>query len=141
LPLVFSNHAKKPGVVTLLKIIVKPIKDNDYTEFEWGIFWKDDPSGNRLPERKASPIPIPGFTCVERNVQFDRIKFMEWEPKIYEIALHIRIGRTYSTKRVSKFYVFPSKERCERWKDNRHITKVDFIPTYLSIEEIPCDGD
>jgi len=137
LPLVFSNHAKKPGVVTSLKIKVRPIDDKKATEYLWGIFWKDDPSGNRIPERKASPIPIQGFTCVERNVQFDRIEFMEWEPRIYEIELHIKVGRKIASKKVSRFYVKPSSQKCALWKDNRFTTRVDFIPTYLTVDDIP----
>src|SRR6266571_42355 len=68
LPLVFSNLAKKPGVVTLLRLLIRPMGDSEHAEYEWGLFWKESLDGSRSPERKPSPVPVPGFTCVERNL-------------------------------------------------------------------------
>jgi hypothetical protein len=142
LPLVISNLAKKPGAVTLLELHVKKVDDNKETEFVWGLFWKESPSGARTPERRPSPIAIPGFTSVERNVQFDSLESIEWKPCLYELKLHVRVGRKRSKKEVSKFYLQLSDDHCSKWY-RKPFSKgpwVDDIPTYRDSDKVPASG-
>jgi hypothetical protein len=114
LPLVISNHAKNPGVVTLLQLFVRPVEGEEVVEFEWGLFWKEEAIG-RTPEKSRSPIPVPGYTCVERNIQFNSKNNIRFEPVIYEFELHVRVGRRRKVKTVSRFYARPSEAQCKWW--------------------------
>ncbi len=142
LPLVFSNLAKKPGVVTLLRLLMRPVGGGEGHEYEWGLFWKEGPDGARSRERRPSPVPVPGFTCVERNLQFDCPSSVTWKPQLYEFELHVRVGRGRTTKQVSRFYSRPSKERCALWysKPKRAEHWVDDLSTFTESSQVPEGG-
>lgn len=143
LPVVISNLAKVPGVITLMRLVVRYQGNQEIYRLDWSVFWKEDSTLQRMIDRASSPIPVPGFTCVERSVQFNCDRPMKWEPTLYEIELQVRTNRSKKLKTVSKFYLQPSNDRCRHWyTTNTHQRdRVEDIPVYLNPVDVPSDGN
>jgi hypothetical protein len=139
LPVVFTNLAKVPGVITLIRLVIKPEGHEDIYQLDWGVFWKEDSELQRKIERTSAPIPIPGFTCVERSIQFNSDKQIKWEPRTYEVELQVRTDRNKSLKVKSKFYFRPSSGQVANWyRSESHSSNwVEDTPIYLNLSDIP----
>jgi hypothetical protein len=142
LPLVLSNTAKKPGVVTSLLLSVRPVNGTSSYLYEWAVFWKEDGQGKRVRERQRSPIPIPGYTCIERNVGFACANGMVWKSQTYQCELTVKVGRGRARKRVSRFYARPSEARCKAWYEGQPLASsvVDDLPIFSKEGGVPADG-
>jgi hypothetical protein len=142
LPLVLTNVAKKPGAITLLALSMRPLGEGVAHEYEWGLFWKEDSQGNRTAERRPAPIPMPGYTCVERSVQFDSRQPVQWTFQSYQFTLTVRVGRRVRRKRVSTFYTRPSQQRIHAWYQGTPLQPawVDDIPIFGTPGDIPEGG-
>jgi len=142
LPLVLSNFAKKPGVVTFLRLSMRPIEGGQTHEYKWGLFWQEDAQGNRTPDRRPAPVPVPGYTCAQLYIQFENAKTVQWKPQPYEFTLNVRIGRQRETNEISRFYTRPSKDRCNRWYQGSALPQatVDDIPIFQDPDDVPMNG-
>ncbi len=139
LPVVISNLAKVPGVITLMRLVVIPVGKNEVYTLDWGVFWKEDSQLKRTIDRTSSPIPVPGFTCVERSIQFNCNKPIKWEPRLYNIELQVRTNRSRKLKTVSGFFLHPSDSQCSNWyKSNSYPSdRVEDIPIYMNRADVP----
>ena len=143
LPVVISNLAKVPGVITLMRLIVRSDGTSEVYQLDWGVFWKEDSQLQRTIDRTSSPIPVPSLTCVERSIQFNCDRRISWEPRLYEIELQVRTNKSRTAKTVSKFYLRPSDSRCGQWyKSNTYQSdRVEDIPIYFDRIDVPSDGN
>ena len=139
LPLVLANLAKKPGAITLLALSMRPVDHGAAHTFEWGLFWKEDPQGNRIAERRPAPIPVPGYTSVERSVQFDSRQQIPWTAQTYKFTLQVRVGRSI---RLSYFYTRPSEQRLKSWYQGAPLQNpwVDDLPVFRTTRDVPKEG-
>ena len=92
LPVVITNGTRKPGVITLLALSIKGDKTAEPIVCNWDQFWTEDNVGDRVFERRPSPIPVPGFASVERNVQFSVPESWKWKPDVYKICFDTTIA-------------------------------------------------
>jgi hypothetical protein len=104
----------------------------------WGLVWEQDNFGNRVPEKGAVPVPVPGLTSVEKNIQFDSKNTIIWKQQIYEARLHIDINGKRQSKEVLRFFIQPIETRCKAWYSGPYAAGawVDNIPTYLNRKDI-----
>lgn len=139
LPVVISNLAKVPGVITLIRLVVKPVEKNEIYKLDWGVFWKEDSQLKRTIDRTSSPIPVPGFTCVERSIQFECDRPIQWESRLYKIELQVRTNRSRKLKTVSDFFFHPSTDHCSQWYGSNSFQgdTVVNVPIYLIRSDIP----
>ncbi len=142
LPLVLSNLAKKPGVVTSMALAMRECGRKEWRRYNWSLFWTETPDGQRSRERGPSAIPIPGYACVERNIQFDAEQPIRWEPQLYEFRLLVWVGRGRRLRQVSTFYARPDKKRCDGWYGIQTSIgpMVDDLPTFLERSDVPKAG-
>ena len=138
IPLVISNRIKKESIITNLSLQICPVVGNSPYNFEWGLVWAQDTFGNRVPEKGAVPIPVPGVTSIEKNIQFDSKDAIIWEPQIYEVRLHININGKRQSKEALRFFIRPIEGRCKAWYSGPYAAGawVDNIPTYLNLKDI-----
>ncbi|MDL1985384.1 MAG: hypothetical protein LWX54_14590 [Deltaproteobacteria bacterium] len=136
LPLVFVNLAKKPGVVTSLKLHMCIVDTKQTHIYKCGLFWKEQSPKGRFPERTSAPIPVPGFACVERNVEFQAEEHIEWRPQVYEFKLLVTKGRKRISKSVSKFYAKPTEKDCSILNSTQSAPQIYNIPIFSRQTEV-----
>jgi hypothetical protein len=137
LPLIISNDGKKEGIVTNMLLQFSSANGDTHYNFEYGLIWKQDDKGNRVPEKGAIPIPIPGLTSVETNIQFDSNDTVSWRPQVYEGNLYVNIkGKRNATKAFS-FFIHPKEDRCKAWYSGPYAAGawIENIPTFQSQTE------
>lgn len=141
LPLIISNNGRKEGIVTNMSLLFNRINGDNNYNYEWKLIWKQDDRGNRVPEKEAIPIPVPGLSSVERNIQFDSNDDINWISEIYEGNLYVSIkGKRNATKAFS-FFIRPKENRCKVWYSGPYAAGawIDNIPTYRSRTEVLKD--
>jgi len=143
LPLSISNMSNKPGMITHIALRVTPASDSKVVVFRWDRFWREHEDGNRTPERRPIPIPIPALNNAERNVQFECLASLIWRSETYRFDLEIKAGRGKTAKQVSSFYIHPSESRCKSWYEGPRLPNawVDEVPIYPSLSFVPDAGD
>jgi hypothetical protein len=142
MPLVISNRAKKEGIVTHLSLEIGSVKDGCQYNFGWGLIWAQDNRGNRVPEKGANPIPVPGHSSVEKNIGFDSKDTIKWEPKLYEVKLYIGINDKPKAKEALKFFIHPIEDKCKAWYSGPYADRpwVDNIPIFRERKNVPADS-
>jgi hypothetical protein len=117
LPIVLSNIAKKPGVITSLELRVRSEREDREYSFSWNTICREDAEGQPKPDKKPAPIPVPGFSCVERIIEFGSVEYIRWESKVYEFELLVEMGKNRILKSGSKFYFCPYLTQVWIWND------------------------
>jgi hypothetical protein len=140
IPLIISNRIKKESIVTNMSLQICSVEGNGNGpyNFEWRLVWTQDNLGNRIPEKGAVPIPVPGLTSIEKNIQFDSNDAIIWKQQIYEVKIHVDINGKRKTKETLRFFVRPVEDRCKAWYSGPYAAGawVDNIPTYLNRKDI-----
>ena len=141
LPLVVSNQARKPGVITGMGLTFEGVESHDTHEFSWALFWNQDFACPRKPDSYASPIPVPGFTSAERNIEFHSRPSVKWRPETYKCSLSIRVGRKQDYRIASVFYIRLSEKRATTWNAGcGNSRRVDDIPIFMGSKDPPQEG-